>query len=241
MARTKRHQSTVDGQRWMVTFSDLVTLLLTFFVLTLSMSSMDGGRIQKAFGSSDLNGGGGAALVNLEPQAAKERPGWGGGSDEQVIELRALEESVEEEVGDLGLETAVDVREERRGVVLTLQGDVLFATGEAKIRPPGREALGRLLPVLRRPSILLSIEGHTDATVSRSWTYRDNWDLSIARATAVARFFDEAGVNPARLAVAGYGASRPRAVGPPRDVGHLNRRVELILNVDHRVEDIRFD
>jgi len=241
MARTKRHQSKVDSQRWMVTFSDLVTLLLTFFVLTLSMSSMDGGRLQRAFGHSDLNGGGGTALVNLAPQATQTRPGWGGGSEEPVIELRALEASVEEEVGDLGLETAVDVREERRGVVLTLRGDVLFATGEAKILAAGREVLAGLLPVLRRPSMLLEIEGHTDAMVSRSWTYRDNWDLSIARATAVARFFEEAGVNPARLAVAGYGASRPRAVGPPRDVGHLNRRVELVLNIDHRVEDIRVD
>jgi chemotaxis protein MotB len=225
----------------MVTFSDLVTLLLTFFVLTLSMSSMDGGRIQRAFGQSDRNGGGGAALVDLAPQSAKRQPGWGGGGQEQLIELRALEESVEEEVGDLGLETAVDVREERRGVVLTLEGDVFFATGEAKIRPAGRAVLERLLSVLRRPSMLLEIEGHTDATVSRSWTYRDNWDLSIARATAVARFFADAGVNPARLTVAGYGASRPRAIGPPRDVGHLNRRVELILKVDRRVEDIRFD
>jgi len=241
MARTERHTSTVDSQRWMVTFSDLVTLLLTFFVLTLSMSAMDGGRIQRAFGHSVSGDGGGTALVNLAPQSTKARPGWGGGSEEQVIELRALEESVDEEIGDLGLETAVDVREERRGVVLTLQGDVLFATGEAKIRAPGREVLKGLLPVLRRRSMLLSIEGHTDATVSRSWTYRDNWDLSIARATSVARFFNEAGINPARLAVVGYGASRPRVVGTPREVGHLNRRVELILNVDHRVEDIRFD
>jgi chemotaxis protein MotB len=239
--RVKRHQATVDSQRWMVTFSDLVTLLLTFFVLTLSMSSMDGGRLQRAFGRSDLNGEGGAALVNLEPQAEKKQPGWGGGGEQEVIELRALEESVAEEIGDLGLETAVDVRDKRRGVVLTLEGDILFATGKAELRAPGREVLERLLPVLRRASVLMSIEGHTDAMVSRSWTYRDNWDLSVARATTVARFFEDAGINPARLAVAGYGASRPRAIGPPRDVGYLNRRVELVLSIDHRVEDIRFD
>jgi chemotaxis protein MotB len=237
MASRKRRDPPVDGQRWMVTFSDLVTLMLTFFVLTLSMSSLDGGQLQKTFGHGGAAIHGGTALINLVPQSGQHTD-WGGGSEDERAARAALEEVVADEIGDLGLASTLDVREDARGVVLTLKADTTFAVGDATISAAGREALGALVAVLRRPGILIEIEGHTDATVSRSWTYRDNWELSIARAAAVAGFLEEAGINPATLAVAGYGSSRPRVKGRPRDVGHLNRRVELVLKLDRQVQDI---
>ena len=239
MAGRKRRELQADDQRWMITFSDLVTLMLTFFVLTLSMSSLDGGRLEKTFGRGGAATHGGTALVNLTPQSAQHTD-WGGGSKDERAARAALEETVEEEVGDLGLETALDVREDGRGVVLTLQADTAFGIGDATIGAAGRENLMALVAVLRRPGILIEIEGHTDATVSRSWTYRDNWELSIARAVAVARLLAEAGINPATLAVAGYGSSRPRVIGRPGDVGHLNRRVELVLKPHQPIADIHF-
>jgi chemotaxis protein MotB len=237
MTSRKRRDPPVDGQRWMVTFSDLVTLMLTFFVLTLSMSSLDGGQLRNTFGRGGSATHGGTALVNLRPQSA-EHTDWGGGGEEERVARAALEDAVADEIGDLGLASALDVREDGRGVVLTLKADTTFGVGDATISAAGRESLGALVAVLRRPGILIEIEGHTDATVSRSWTYRDNWELSIARAAAVARFLEDAGINPATLAVTGYGSSRPRVVGRPRDVGHFNRRVELVLKPDHPVEDI---
>jgi chemotaxis protein MotB len=225
-----------DNQRWMVTFSDLITLMLTFFVLILSMSSLDDGKLEETFASDDDRHGG-AALINFTAEPAPHA-GWGGGTEEQRMARAALEEVVEDQVGDLGLETALDVREDGRGVVLTLKSDVVFGLGDASMSAAGRETLRALVTVLRRPDILIEIEGHTDATVSRSWDYGNNWELSVARAAAVARCLEEAGINPATLAVAGYGSSRPRVTGRPRDVGHLNRRVELVLRLDHQVQDI---
>ena len=237
MAGRKRQDEPIDSQRWMVTFSDLVTLMLTFFVLTLSMSSLDGGKLKKTFSRGDAEIHGGTALVNLTPQSGSHTD-WGGGGDEERAVRTALEEAVADEIGDLGLERALDVREDGRGAVLTLAADTTFKVGDATITATGRETLGALVAVLRRPGILIEVEGHTDATVSRSWTYRDNWELSIARASAVARFLADAGINPATLAVAGYGSSRPRVIGRPRDVGQFNRRVELVLKPDRQVEDI---
>jgi chemotaxis protein MotB len=228
----------IDSQRWMVTFSDLVTLMLTFFVLIMSMSSLDGGRLEKTFSSGGTASHGGMALVNMAPTSPPHTD-WGGGTEEDRIARLALEETVDQEVGDLGLETVLDVRDNGRGVVLTLKADTTFRVGDATISAAGREALRALVDVLRRPGILLEIAGHTDASVSRSWTYRDNWELSVARAAAVARVLEEAGINPATLTVTGYGSSRPRVVGRPSAVGHLNRRVEIVLKLADPSADIQ--
>ena len=243
MARDKHRGVEVDGQRWMVTFSDLITLLLTFFVLNLAMSSMDGGALKETFGD-DINAavGGGSAVVNL----AEERghAGSGGGQEAKDAPADAADtpsgalEAVADGVSDLGLEETIEVRESGRGLYLTLPGDTLFAIGSARLSRGGEKTLRALVPLLQRPGMEVSVEGHTDATVSRSWNYRDNWDLSLARAVAVATVLEAGGVNPARLSVTGYGSARPRVAGRPAEVGSYNRRVELLLRLDQPVQDI---
>jgi len=227
----------------MVTFSDLITLLLTFFVLNLAMSSMEGGALEETFGG-DLNAAanGGNALISL----AEERghAGSGGGQDAADAPVEATDtpsgdlEEVADGISDLGLEETIEVRESGRGLYLTLPGDTLFAVGSARLSSGGEETLRALVPLLQQPGIEVSVEGHTDATVSRSWSYSDNWDLSLARAVAVATVLEAGGVNPARLSVTGYGSARPRVTGRPAEVGSYNRRVELLLRLDHSVHDI---
>ncbi|RMF87162.1 MAG: hypothetical protein D6739_02150 [Nitrospirae bacterium] len=152
--------------------------------------------------------------------------------------LAGVVEEVSGGLADLGLEETIEVRETERGVVMTLPGDLLFATGSARVSAGGRRLLGALLPLLQRPGLEVSVEGHTDAALSRSFGYADNWALSLARAVAVARLLERGGVSPARLAVVGYGSSRPRVAGRPEHVGRYNRRVELVLRPEPDLEDI---
>lgn len=242
MARDKRRGVEVDGQRWMVTFSDLITLLLTFFVLNLAMSSIESGALEEAFGTNP-NGatGGGSAVVNLADEPG--HPGSGGGQEaaDAVVatgDTGGALEAVANGISDLGLDETIEVRESGRGLYLTLPGDLLFTVGSARLSGRGEKALRALVPLLQRPGMEISVGGHTDGTVSRSWSYRDNWDLSLARAVAVATVLEAAGINPARLSVTGYGSARPRVVGRPAEVGSYNRRVELLLHLDHPVHDI---
>jgi len=243
MARDRRRGVEVDGQRWMVTFSDLITLLLTFFVLNLAMSSMEGGALQETFGG-DLDSGavGGSALVNLAEERSHAGSGGGQEATEAPVEKNDTSsgalEAVADGISDLGLEETIEVRESGRGLYLTLPGDTLFAVGSARLSRGGKETLRALVSLLQHPGMEVSVEGHTDGTVSRSWNYRDNWDLSLARAVAVATVLEAGGVNPARLSVTGYGSTRPRVAGRPAEVGSYNRRVELLLRLDHPVRDI---
>ncbi len=242
MAGDKRRGIEVDGQRWMVTFSDLITLLLTFFVLNLAMSSMEGGALEETFGTrSNGAAGGGSALVNLTDEPGQA--GFGGGQEAADVPVATGDgsgvlEAVADGVSDLGLDETIEVRESGRGLYLTLPGDLLFSVGSARLSGGGEKTLRALVPLLQRPGLEVSVEGHTDGTVSRSWSYRDNWDLSLARAVAVATVLEAGGINPARLSVAGYGSARPRVAGRPAEVGQYNRRVELLLHLDHPVHDI---
>jgi len=226
----------------MVTFSDLITLLLTFFVLNLAMSSMDGGTLQDTFGG-DPNGaaGGGSAVINLADERGQAGSGGGQEVADALVETPddgGAIEAVADGISDLGLEETIEVRESGRGLYLTLPGDILFTVGSARLSSGGEKTLRALVPLLQRPGMEVSVEGHTDATVSRSWNYRDNWDLSLARAVAVATVLEAGGINPARMSVTGYGSARPRIAGRPAEVGQYNRRVELLLHLDHPVHDI---
>ncbi len=241
MGRPQHKGGEIDEKRWMITFSDLITLLLTFFVLNLAMSSMEGGVLERAFGgNADTAGGGGSALVNIADEAGTAA--GGGGQEEETIDSGEVDHGVLEEVADglsdLGLEETIEVRESGRGLYLTLPGDLLFALGSAHLSRHGEETVRALIPLLQRPGIEVSVEGHTDASVSRSWSYRDNWDLSLARAVAVATVLEGGGINPARLSVTGYGSARPRVAGRPEEVGQYNRRVELRLHLDRPTRDI---
>jgi len=233
----------IDGQRWMITFSDLITLLLTFFVLNLAMSSLDGGRLKQMVGStSDATGDGGSALINLASESGAPAAGGGQEVTDAPIAAAATDggalEAVTDGITDLGLAETIEVREEGRGLSLTLPGDLLFGVGNGRLSDRGAQTVRTLIPLLQRPGIVVSVEGHTDGTLSRSWSYRDNWDLSLARAVAVATALEAGGINPAALSVTGYGSARPRVTGRPAEVGSYNRRVELRLHLERPAKDI---
>jgi len=224
----------------MVTFSDLITLLLTFFVLNLAMSSMEGGTLKETFGGdTPAAADGSSAVVNLAEEHGHASSGGGQDTPVDTIDTGSgALEAVADGVSNLGLDETVEVRESGRGLYLTLPGDILFVLGSARLSRGGEKTLRTLVPLLQKPGMVVSVEGHTDSTVSRSWNYRDNWDLSLARAVAVATVLEAGGVNPARLSVTGYGSARPRVAGRPAEVGSYNRRVELLLRLDHPVQDI---
>jgi chemotaxis protein MotB len=118
--------------------------------------------------------------------------------------------------------------------VISVGGDILFNTGSAELRPGGARALRLIAKVLKEyPERDVSIEGHTDNTPigePLSETYPTNWELSAARAARAVRFLQtEAGIEPDRLRVVGYGEHRP--VAPNNDPEHKarNRRIEIML------------
>jgi chemotaxis protein MotB len=116
-------------------------------------------------------------------------------------------------------------------VYVSLQENLLFPSGSAVVNPKGKEALGKLAEVLNvNPDITVDIEGHTDSIPMRG-KYKDNWDLSTARANSIVRILTtDYGVDPVRVVASGHSQYDPVQSNSTSEGRALNRRTEIILS-----------
>jgi len=127
-------------------------------------------------------------------------------------------------------ELSVEIRNGK--VYVSMSDKLLFKSGSAAVEAKGREALKVLADVLdKNPDIDILVEGHTDNVPIRTSQYRDNWDLSVARATSIVRILtDEYKITPTRLTASGKGEFSPRADNASSEGRASNRRTEIILS-----------
>lgn len=152
-----------------------------------------------------------------EEQARRER-------DEALARAQAAEQKAQQALDEL--QRNAQVREEARGTVITLPGSLLFASGQAELLPSARTRLDQVADALKQmPDQKVRIEGHTDSRGSAAL----NEDLSVRRAEAVRTYLDSRGVDPGRVAIVGFGASRPIADNRTAEGRATNRRVEIVL------------
>lgn len=114
---------------------------------------------------------------------------------------------------------------------IILTGDLLFFTGQADLSNRARKSLRKLAAVIKNSPYMVNVIGHTDNQPMHSSRFASNWELSVVRASSVARFLiEKMGMNPAQFIVSGYGSNRPRR--PNTNTGNraLNRRVEIIIS-----------
>ncbi|MFT3915821.1 MAG: OmpA family protein [Anaeromyxobacteraceae bacterium] len=127
---------------------------------------------------------------------------------------------------DLG---RVELTELRGRMTVKLKDKILFSSGSAKVGREGQEALAAVAGVLKGiDGKVIRVEGHTD-NVPVGGAFPTNWELSTARALAVVRFLQAQGLDPARLAAAGYGEYRPIAPNDSAEGRSQNRRIEILL------------
>lgn len=124
----------------------------------------------------------------------------------------------------------IELTELRGKMTVKLKDKILFSSGSATIGREGKEALAAVAGVLGgMQDKLIRVEGHTDDVPLGRGAFATNWELSVARALAVVRFLQGAGVDPARLAAAGYGEFQPIAANDTPEGRSLNRRIEIVL------------
>ena len=220
----KKSQDETQSAGWLTTFNDLVTLLLTFFVLTLSMSKLDSGKVQEASRSvcdafGMLNWSQGLSIRVFKPFVLSRRL--------KVVSTEAQKIALAEKLNNIdGLEATI-VEE---GLLVIMGDKVLFKTGMAELELVAHSNLKMLGTVIRDVDCSIRIEGHTDDVPIHTDRYPSNWELSAARAVVVVKYFiSECGIAPERLSAAGYADSKPR--WPNDNVLHRakNRRVEITL------------
>jgi chemotaxis protein MotB len=242
-------------ERWLVSYADMITLLMAMFLVMWSMASVNTTKLdilskslREAFSGKILPGGEAvmqpgptskAEKASPEPPipaimpAVRESQGDGQRSDAAVKEaedLKKLKQEIDQWTKDHGLEREVQTDLARRGLVVRVLTDrVLFDSGSADIKPaadPLLSALSRLLKTqVRNP---IQVEGNTD-DVPVSGRFPTNWELSTTRATAVVRDLISHGVWPGRLSATGYADRHPIASNANEAGRRRNRRVELVV------------
>lgn len=224
---------------WMVTYSDLVTLLLTFFVLLLSMASLDPIRFTEA--SNSLRDAFGmhvrpahtefAIPILPSPPITKFSP------VQQEMTVKMYRKIKTQINADDQMDDVEMLQKDDDTIILRVHDSILFEPGQTQIDPKSYPLLRRIADIIRPLPLRLRIEGHTDAeTDSRSELGK--WDISMERAVSVMRFLKKGDLLPLeRMGAAGYGDSIPIAPNTTPENMAKNRRVDFVLRSDRTVNN----
>lgn len=212
---------------WMTTYSDMVTLLLTFFVLIVSMSEVEVKRFKEAL--SHFKGR--RSVLQFESMVPPTRP------EEQSEELFLIREEKIEELAkylkENDLEEKIRVNITERGVHVSIVDSVVFASGQAELLFSARAVLAKVGEILTPLAKLVIVEGHTDNQPINTSNFPSNWELSGARAASVVRFFLKQGtdaLDPGQYKTVGFGEFRPVASNSTVAGRARNRRVEILFS-----------
>ncbi len=217
-----------DPEAWMTTFADLVSLMLTFFILLLSMSSLDQTGLKDVASFfqnavSIMNPGAGTELDIKPPLQLNKK------TDPKELVL-AMRQNAHAILANSALSHKVKGIIVRNKLYLRIDDAILFDPGSAELKPDTKAALKRLAKMLVSSPGKIAINGHANRdSAEASARYPDPWSLTLARAAAVLHLFEKEGVNPARMSIAGYGPSKPVSTNATPLGRNLNRRVEIVV------------
>jgi len=225
---------------WLATMGDLMSNLLVFFVLMLSFANTDKQVFQETMESIQ------AAFGVVNPDASQSfSPNtpidWGGKSAAPCEVTRnepsrrapsmdqKIMQQVQQTIAKNNLSRVVVADTSERGVVIRVTGNVLFESGSDQLLPISFVFLEEIVHITQEFPYELSIEGHTDDSDVESSGFPTNWHLSLARSVAVLRYMMDGGkIDPSRVAVVGFGSSRPLAPNDSPENRAANRRVEFV-------------
>jgi chemotaxis protein MotB len=219
---------------WMVTFSDMVTLLLVFFVLLYSLSILDQEKFRQFMASFHGIGILERSDQPLEKDKDFDYPVSDNGPnywEERERTIQEIFDTVQSYIMVNGLDIDIEIRMSDRGVVLEIKDEILFESGKAQLKPEAVQVLSKLSGLLNQLPYTISVEGHTDNRPINTSQFPSNWELSTGRAVSVVRFLAERqGVDPQKFLAVGYGEYHPRAPNDTPENMAKNRRVLIVIN-----------
>jgi chemotaxis protein MotB len=212
--------------RWLLTYADMITLLLALFIILFSISTINKVKLQRLV--RDLGGG-------FNSQDAINNPPNGQTTSATKDELQAMQQQLQSYIQSQSLQKSVQTKITRDGkkreLVITLLSDKqLFESGKADIKPSTKKILDQVYRQLKGRQNEVRIEGNTDNVPISNQSFPSNWELSAARATGVARYFVENDGLPARrISALGYGEYRPKFPNDTDAHRASNRRVDVVI------------
>jgi len=225
--RKRDYEDNENLDRWLLTYADLITLLLAFFIVMYSISQVDSkkfGRVTSAL-TSVFKG------PELKPTSAKHL------SSELIVNkllkngnLGVLEEQIRKISIQLDLKTQLNTEIQTRGLVIHISESAFFDPGKAELKPEARTILDLISVQLLKIPNYIRVEGHTDNIPINTERYPSNWELSASRAAACLRYLiDKLNFPPERISAVGYAEYRPIALNDTPENRAKNRRVDIVI------------
>lgn len=227
------HAEEHPDERWVISYADLVTLLLGFFIILYATADQNISKfnalsrsLSSAFNVPVKDSDGGGALFDGGTGIVPER---NFGAD-LPVDLESIRRAIQKETQNAGMDGKIVVEKGTDRIILRLSDNLVFTSASADIRPEARPVLAAVAKALQVNGNEVSIEGHTDNIPLVTDRYPSNWELSSARATAVLRALTENyGVDPKRVFAAGYGEYRPIASNLTPEGRAANRRADIVI------------
>ncbi len=240
----RRHKKGEGGApRWMTTFADLMAVLVVFFVMLYSFSTIDAEKyeqlaesLREVLGSTEVEEEAPAipepTVIDLEGRSPEPRTIEEPEPEPEYREHDEIAEALREALRDELEEGLIDMADEDDGILLRFEEQAAFELGEKDLNLDFVPVLERVAQVLAETPGQIVIAGHTDDLPIRSERFRSNWDLSTARAVSVVHVMEDTGVEPARMRATGHADTRPLRPNVDAESRARNRRVDVLLMED---------
>lgn len=224
---TNRQPPTRGGHdRWLLSYADLVTLLLALFTTLYAASTIDAQKlgpisssIREAFDKTPHPPAPGVpAIVPPVTVVAGQQP-------REDLQARLAEDLAQAIAAD-----RIRMHRDERGLILSLPEEAAFPVGRSDVSGEARKMIDRIAAAVAPTPNAIRIEGHTDDVPIRTSKYASNWELSTSRASAVVEYLvTTTGLAPARLSAAGYGEFHPRVPNDSDENRASNRRIDIVI------------
>jgi chemotaxis protein MotB len=247
VSRKREEGEHENSERWLLTYADMITLLLVLFIMLYTISNIDSQKFKvlaaqlgaafdpgqtAAVAMHEVNGAEELeALKNIKPKNSAEASAGASASNTKNGEISI--EDIQKELTSLvdanGLSAMVSVHREERGVVVSFMDALLFKSGSASINPQHNVLIKKVVSVINSVDNYIRVEGSTDNVPIRNGQFDSNWELASQRAINLVYVLIGQGVDPTRLSVTSYGEYRPIAKNDSRANMQLNRRVDIVF------------
>lgn len=237
MKRVKKEKD--NSERWMLSYLDFITLLMIFFLMMYSMSTVDSKKAAALANSLKIgfNSGNGKNVIattdasNDTPTVVEDDTMTAAQEEDKLEDIK---NKVDELVNNSELKGSITTKIQDRGLLISFNDSIFFNSGEAIIKPDWQVKLKSIAKVLNGLDNYIRVEGHTDNVAINTNYFHSNWQLSVARSANVVEFLINQGISPGRLSSIGYGEYRPIKSNDTEEGRSSNRRVDiLILNTKY--------
>jgi chemotaxis protein MotB len=223
--RKKKNTEPENADRWLLTYSDLITLLLGLFVILYGMSKIDTDKYEQVVTAlGGIFGGENAGALN---SSARVMPG---GVSPLQAERNHILTTLENALGETKNKGLVSFSQNERGVTVHLMEALLFNSGSADLKASSYQILDTLGSIIKRLPNDIRIEGHTDDVPIHTDRFPSNWHLSVNRAVNTGYYMlNQYGLNAEKVSVVGYAEYRPLVANTNAENRARNRRVDIII------------